>query len=49
MNCKNCDKEIEQKEGKREKSFCSDNCRAKHWQKQKTIAKKEVYKNKVKG
>lgn len=32
-NCLNCNAEIEQKEGKREKKFCDGNCRATHWAK----------------
>lgn len=34
--CLNCDKEFEQPEGKREKKFCSDNCRAAFNQKNKS-------------
>lgn len=33
--CLNCKKEIVQVEGKREKHFCDDNCRASYWQKNK--------------
>lgn len=32
-NCLNCNAEIEQKEGKREKKFCDGNCRATYWAK----------------
>lgn len=34
--CLNCDIEFEQPEGKREKKFCSDNCRAAFNQKNKS-------------
>lgn len=32
-NCLNCTKELEPKEGKREKKFCNDNCRASYYSK----------------
>lgn len=35
-NCKNCGKEVEQKQGRRKREFCSDTCRQKHWQAKKT-------------
>lgn len=31
--CLNCSTEIDQKEGKREKKFCSNSCRATYWAK----------------
>lgn len=39
--CKNCGIKIENTPGRRPKEFCSDNCRAKNWQK-KNAKKKEV-------
>ncbi len=38
--CKNCGVEIVKITGRRPKEFCSDNCRAKNWQKKN--AKKKV-------
>jgi hypothetical protein len=48
MKCKNCDKELEQTVGKREKIFCNSTCRSNFWQKnKKKSAKKEVIKNEI--
>jgi endogenous inhibitor of DNA gyrase (YacG/DUF329 family) len=41
--CLNCGKEIEQKEGKRERKFCGDVCRATHFR-QKNAGKKKYVK-----
>jgi len=35
MKCLNCDTELEQTEGKREKQFCNSTCRSNYWQKAK--------------
>lgn len=35
MKCPNCEKELEQIEGKRAKQFCNSTCRSNHWQKEK--------------
>lgn len=46
MECRNCNKPIENTPGRRPKIFCSDNCRAKHWQ--KLFPKKEITKPAIK-
>src|SRR5665213_4064201 len=33
--CLNCGKEVRQTPGKRERKYCDDVCKQKHWQKQK--------------
>ena len=38
-NCKQCGKVVPQKEGKRERKFCSDTCRQKNWQDKKAKTK----------
>jgi hypothetical protein len=38
--CLNCDKNLTQTEGKREKRFCNSTCRSNYWQKQKVLSKK---------
>lgn len=35
MKCPNCEKEIKQTEGKREKKFCNSTCRSNVWAKEK--------------
>jgi len=35
MKCPNCDKELKQTEGKREKKFCNSTCRSNVWAKLK--------------
>lgn len=39
-NCLNCDKGIEQTQGKREREFCNSTCRSNYWQKQKRLSEK---------
>lgn len=34
MNCLNCNKELEQIKGKRERKFCNSTCRSNFWQKE---------------
>ena len=31
MNCLNCNKEVKQSEGKRERKYCDDNCKQQYW------------------
>lgn len=40
--CRNCEKEVVQEKGKREKLFCSDNCRSAFYQKTKPKERKYV-------
>lgn len=44
MKCLNCDTELEQTEGKREKQFCNSTCRSNYWQKAK---RKKKYENNI--
>ncbi len=39
MNCLNCDKELVNLMGKRQKQFCNSTCRSNYWQKTNRIAK----------
>lgn len=39
MQCLNCNAEIEQTLGKRERMFCNSTCRSNYWQKQKRLKK----------
>jgi len=41
MNCLNCNKEVKQSEGKRERKYCNDTCKQIHWQ--KTHKKEQKY------
>jgi hypothetical protein len=43
MNCKKCGKPVEQTPAKRQREFCNSDCRASHWQKQKSKNKAENY------
>jgi endogenous inhibitor of DNA gyrase (YacG/DUF329 family) len=47
MNCPNCDKELEQIEGKRQKQFCNSTCRSNFWQKQNRIKSSKVISAKI--
>ncbi len=40
--CLYCEKEVSKKEGKKERKFCSDTCRQKHWQKSKKQETRKV-------
>ena len=46
--CLNCDKEISQTNGKRERLYCSDNCRAEFNQKKKVTTKRVLLSDWVK-
>lgn len=39
MKCPNCEKVLQQTEGKRQKRFCNSTCRSNFWQKQQTLKK----------
>ncbi|HEY5391437.1 MAG TPA: hypothetical protein VIJ57_04940 [Hanamia sp.] len=40
--CLNCGKEVKQTPGKKERKYCDDKCKQKHWQKMKAEKKGNV-------
>lgn len=42
MKCLNCNSELIQQKGKREKVFCNSTCRSNYWQKAKRLEKEGV-------
>lgn len=41
-NCLNCGKEVNQTPGKKERKYCDDKCKQRHWQKMKSEKKGNV-------